>query len=248
MILERTESEGFLANAYLLADGPGGSGALVDGNGVTRPLLERAEREGVSLELILLTHHHGDHLDGLPELKQRLGVPVLAHESTAGEVGGGLVDRTLAHGDTVRVGELEVRALHTPGHAAGHLALLVDPAHCFTGDVLFKGTVGGTRAPGATGYADLRASVMDELMALPPETRIHPGHREPSTIGEEWEKNPFVRVWRGVDPEGDEPCRVRGEEATLVLWARDYDGGHKAWVRFGSGEDAIVGGSQVERG
>ena len=247
MILERTEDPRFLANAYLVADGLGGRGVLVDGNGVAGPLLERAEREAVTIDRILLTHHHGDHVAGLPELKERFGVPVLAHPLTASMVQEGLVDETLDDGDRVRVGELEIQALHTPGHAAGHLALLVDDTDCLTADVLFKGTVGGTRAPGATGYADLKASIMDRLMALPPATRVHPGHREPSTVGDEWEANPFIRAWRRLDPEGDEPCRVRGEEATLVLWAPDYDGTNKAWVRFASGEDAIVGGSQVER-
>jgi hypothetical protein len=57
-----------------------------------------------------------------------------------------------------------------------------------------------------------------------------------------------VRVWRGLDDEGDESCEVGGQEARLVLWAPDYDGGNKAWVRFSDGEDAIVGGSQVTRG
>ena len=84
-------------------------------------------------------------------------------------------------------------------------------------------------------------------MSLPSEIRIHLGHREPSTIGAEWEANPFIRVWRGLDPEGAEECRVRGEDATLVLWGPDYDGTHKAWVRYPDGRNAIVGGSQVER-
>ena len=90
-------------------------------------------------------------------------------------------------------------------------------------------------------------------MKLAPETRIHPGHREPSTIGEEWEQNPFIRIWRGLDEEGSEPCTIGPpdatdrEPATLVLWAPDYDGGNKAWVRFEDGTDAIVGGSQVKR-
>jgi hypothetical protein len=88
---------------------------------------------------------------------------------------------------------------------------------------------------------------MDVLMRLPAETTIHPGHREPSTVGAEWESNPFIRVWRGLDPEQAEPCRVRGEEATLVLWGPDYDGTHKAWVRYPDGRDQIVGGSQIER-
>ena len=91
-------------------------------------------------------------------------------------------------------------------------------------------------------------------MKLPPETRIHPGHREPSTIGEEWEQNPFVRDLArarrgGLRAVHGRPGgrRASASEATLVLWAPDYDGGNKAWVRFADGEDAIVGGSQVKR-
>jgi hydroxyacylglutathione hydrolase len=90
-------------------------------------------------------------------------------------------------------------------------------------------------------------------MKLAPTTRVHPGHRVPSTIAEEWEANPFVRVWRGLDDEGSEACSVgppdaeERQPATLVLWAPDYDGGNKAWVRFGDRRDAIVGGSQVKR-
>ena len=118
----------------------------------------------------------------------------------------------------------------------------------FTGDTLFKGSVGGVRAPGSTSFADLKRSIMDVLMQLPPETRVQPGHTDPSTIGDEWEGNQFVRLWRGLDDEGDEPCRVWGEQATLVLWGPDYDGGHKAWVRWPDGRDDIVPGSQVERG
>ena len=84
-------------------------------------------------------------------------------------------------------------------------------------------------------------------MGLTHETRIHPGHTLPSTIGAEWEHNPFIRIWRGEDPEGTEQCLARGEPATLILFGPDYDGTHKAWVRYPDGRDAIVGGSQVER-
>ena len=89
---------------------------------------------------------------------------------------------------------------------------------------------------------------MDKLMKLPPETEVHPGHTDKTTIGDEWENNPFIRIWRGLDPEGSEPCKVFGDqEATLVLLGPDYDGGHKAWVRWPDGSDDIVPGSQVER-
>ena len=109
------------------------------------------------------------------------------------------------------------------------LALLVE-GKVFTGDTLFKDSVGGVRAPGSTSYEDLQESIMGTLMKLPPETIVRPGHTDPTTIGEELETNAFIRVWRGLDPEGDEPCTALGEPATLVLFGDDYDGGHKAWV------------------
>ena len=68
-----------------------------------------------------------------------------------------------------------------------------------------------------------------------------------SAVAAEWESNAFVRLWRGLDEEGGESCRVEGEEATLVLLGPDYDGGHKAWVRWPDGRDDIVPGSRVER-
>jgi hydroxyacylglutathione hydrolase len=245
MIVERSEHPSWLSNAYLVADRPGGHGVLVDGNGVAAPLLERVERDGITITHVLVTHDHGDHVVDVRETADRFGAPVVAHAAAVGSLGGA-VD-AIADGETVTSGDLEIRALETPGHAAGHFAFLVDGTDCLTGDVLFRRTVGGTRGGGQTGFADLVRSIMERLLTLPPATRVHPGHREPTTVGEEWDENPFVRVWRGLDPEGDDRCRVAGADARLVLWADDYDGGHKAWVRSPSGEDAIVGGSQVER-
>jgi hydroxyacylglutathione hydrolase len=117
----------------------------------------------------------------------------------------------------------------------------------FTGDTLFKNSVGGVKAPGHTTYTDLRDSIMGTLMELPPDTIIYPGHSGETTVRGEWENNSFIRVWRGVDPEGSERCIALGEPATLVLLGADYDGGTKAWVRWPDGSDDIVPGSKVER-
>jgi glyoxylase-like metal-dependent hydrolase (beta-lactamase superfamily II) len=127
------------------------------------------------------------------------------------------------------------------------LAFVVDEHAVFTGDTLFKGSVGGVRAPGSTSYADLRDSIMNTLMELDAHVEVMPGHADPSTIADEWEENPFIRIWRGIDDEGTEPCTALGEPATLVLLGPDYDGGHKAWVRWPDGRDDIVPGSRVEQ-
>jgi glyoxylase-like metal-dependent hydrolase (beta-lactamase superfamily II) len=154
---------------------------------------------------------------------------------------------TIQPGESIITGGLSIDALHTPGHTAGMLSFVVNGSDVFTGDTLFKNSVGGVRAPGHTTYEDLKRSIMEGLMQLPDGTTVRPGHTDPTTIGEEWEGNAFIRVWRGLDPEGDEACTALGEPATLVLLGDDYDGGHKAWVRWPDGSDDIVPGSQVER-
>ena len=83
-------------------------------------------------------------------------------------------------------------------------------------------------------------------MALPHEMRVLPGHTDETTIGREWDENPFVRFWRGLDSGDGRACRVHGEEATLVVWSPDYDGKGKAFVRLADGDEAIVGASRIE--
>jgi hydroxyacylglutathione hydrolase len=247
MIVERTENPQWLSNAYLVADEAGGKGVLIDGNDELRPLLERAKREGIEITHILVTHPHGDHVAGLAEAQRELGsVPMVAHKDAAAAMAEE-VTQTIADGEMLSTGSLEIEAIYTPGHAAGHLAFLINGTDLFTADVLFKGTVGGTMAPGASGFADLKASVL-RLLELPAETVVHPGHREPTTVGEERAENVFVRVWGGEDEVGSEEVTVWGRPATMKLWAPDYDGGNKAWIVFADdGTEAIVGGSQVER-
>jgi glyoxylase-like metal-dependent hydrolase (beta-lactamase superfamily II) len=248
MILERAMTEQFLSNTYLVAARPGGPGFFVDAGGPVAPLLEAAQANEVTVTHILLTHHHHDHVLELGRLRTALpAAAVLAHPFEAERIDAeGIED--LHPDDELDVGGLRVRALHTPGHTAGMLSLLVGDSDVFTGDTLFKGSVGGVRAPGHSTFADIRRSIMDVLLALPPQTRIHPGHTDPTTVGEELQHNRFVRLWRGLDAEGAEPCTALGEPATLILLGDDYDGGHKAWVRWPDGSDDIVPGSQVRRG
>jgi hydroxyacylglutathione hydrolase len=258
MIVERSTHPQFISNTFLIADGRGGPAVFIDAGGPVAPLIEAADRLGLEPTHILLTHHHYDHVCEAPELLARWpGLQVLISDrerELLGAAGGGdYVTGSIEAGQTHLFGGLAVRALHTPGHTGGMLSLLVEdaevggPGAVFTGDTLFKSSVGGVKAPGHTTYADLRDSIMGTLMELPAETVIHPGHADDTTVGREWEHNAFIRIWRGLDGEGSEPCKVGGEPATLVLLGDDYDGGHKAWVRWPDGADDIVPGSRVER-
>jgi hydroxyacylglutathione hydrolase len=245
--IERSLHPKFLSNAYLVYDEPGGTAVIVDSGAPPEPLLESIERNDLTPTHLLLTHHHHDHVERNADYKERFGVEILAHPLEAARLSD--VDRTVEAGDLVlETGGLRFGALHTPGHTDGMLSFVCNGEDVFTGDTLFKGSVGGVKAPGSTTFADLKSSVMDVLLALPPQIRLHPGHTDPTTVGGELEDNAFVRVWRGLDPEGDDRCTVWDRGATLVLWAPDYDGGHKAWVRWDDdGTDDIVPGSQVVR-
>jgi len=242
MVIERSMHPRYLSNTYLVGQ-EGGAGFFVDAGGPVAPLIHAADRHEMTPTHVLLTHRHHDHVEELAKFTDRWSdLQVLAHadERVEGVTG------EMRPDETVRVGALEVRPLHTPGHTSGMLSLLVE-GNVFTGDTLFKNSVGGVRAPGHTSYADLKRSIMEVLLELAPETVIRPGHTEPTTVADEWETNAFVRVWRGLDPEGSESCTAMGEPATLILLGDDYDGGHKAWVRWPDGSDDIVPGSQVKR-
>jgi hydroxyacylglutathione hydrolase len=245
MIIERSMSDPWLSNTYVVADEPGGHAVMIDAGGPITPLLEYLRRGQLQLTHVLLTHHHHDHVAELDAvLEAQPGTPVLIHPLERDLVAG--ATGTMEPGELIESGALRIEPIHTPGHTAGMLSLLVDGSDVFTGDTLFRGSVGGVRAPGHTTYADLKSSIMDKLLKLPAHTRIHPGHTDPTTVADELEHNRFVRIWRGVDPEGSEQCRAMGEEATLILLGDDYDGGHKAWIRWPDGADDIVPGSQVQ--
>jgi len=222
VLIERSMHPEWLSNAYVLADEPGGTAVFVDSGGPLAPLHGVVEREGLRVTHLLTTHSHHDHVAGDQELVERYGLEIVK--------------------GPLSTGGLTIEALETPGHADDHLVFVANETVAFTADILFKDAVGG--GPDA---APIRASVMDVLMALPHQTRVLPGHTDETTIGREWEENPFIRYWRGDSSSIDEKVRVGGDEATLVVWSPDYDGNGKALVRFGDGREAIVGGSRVER-
>jgi glyoxylase-like metal-dependent hydrolase (beta-lactamase superfamily II) len=245
LIIEQSMHPGWLSNTWLVGDRPGGHAVLVDTGGPAGPILRKIEALKLQVTHVLCTHHHVDHISNNGLFRDRLGCQVCGHRKERDLFGG--LDRELEDGDLIETGGLRIRALHIPGHTLGQLAFLVNDEAVFTGDTLFRGSVGGTQASGHATFQEIRRSIMEVLMALPKETDAYPGHTEPTTIGREWEKNPFIRAWRGLDPTGDQRCTVWGRPATLLVRGTDYDGGTKCWVRFDDGGvDDIVPGSAVQ--
>ena len=182
--------------------------ALVDPGGDTPRLLAALDKHGVTLERILLTHGHIDHVGGAAELASRLNVPIDGpHEADRfwldelpmqsrmfgfAATPALAPSRWLADGDTVRVGDVELEVRHCPGHTPGHVVFF-EPGErvAFVGDVLFKGSIGRTDFP--QGDLDtLLDSIRGRLFPLGDDVRFVPGHGPTSTFGEERRSNPFV--------------------------------------------------------
>ena len=220
MIVERSMDSRWLSNAFVVGDEPGGVAVFVDSGAPLEPLLETVERERLTPTHVLRTHGHPDHVEHEAELARRFGIPVAT--------------------GSVETGGLRIEAIETPGHSDDGVAFVVNGELCFTGDTLFYDAVGG-------GPADVvRESVMERLMTLDHGLRVLPGHTVDTTIGREWEQNPFVRYWRGLEGEVGTACRVAGVDAVVLVESPDYDGKGKYLVRLDGGEERIVGASRVE--
>ena len=189
--------------------------AIVDPGGDLDRVLPVLEREGLTLERILLTHGHLDHAAATAELARRTGVPIEGpHEGDrfwieqlpqqAQMFGFGVGERFeptrwLVDGDEVHVGELVLAVRHCPGHTPGHVVFFHAPSQvAIVGDVLFAGSIGRTDFPGGN-HAQLIASIRERLFPLGDEVTFLPGHGPTSTFGAERRTNPFVadELFRG---------------------------------------------------
>lgn len=189
-IFEQVRTGGDRNFGYLVGDRAAGVAALVDPAFRPELLVERAEAQGLEVDLILNTHGHPDHTNGNARARDLTGARVGAHPRASPAP-----DVPLEDGETVRVGGFRLDVLHVPGHADDHLLLhLADQRVALTGDLLFVGKIGGTSTEEASRaeYESLRRA----LEALPDETTIWPGHdygcRPSSTIGIEKATNPFL--------------------------------------------------------
>jgi glyoxylase-like metal-dependent hydrolase (beta-lactamase superfamily II) len=176
---KRVETAPYGTNAYIIFHSSGKESLLVDAPGEAGRILE--ELDGTRLQTILLTHGHFDHTGSLRELADRLGVPVAAHAADAGRLPV-KPDTFLNDGDSISLGKRSMTVLHTPGHTPGSLCFLTDGI-LFSGDTLFPAGPGRTGTPDA--FRQILDSLKHKIFTLPDETRILPGHGEPTVLKKE---------------------------------------------------------------
>lgn len=191
--ITRLELEPFGTNSYILVCQATRDSLVVDAPGDADKVL--AELEGTNPRYIVITHDHFDHIVGLDELKAKLKVPVAIHPKDAGSLSFS-PDIKLAGGDTLELGKLKLRVLHTPGHTAGSVCLLLGK-YLIAGDTIFPGGPGKTGSP-----ADLKKiidSIIGKIFVLPDETEVYPGHGGSTVLGKE-RKEFAVFVSKPHDP------------------------------------------------
>lgn len=205
MFLERKPLGVYGANCYIVACDETKEAAVVDPGGEAEEVVKIVEENGLSLKHILLTHGHGDHIGAVNELKEKYDAKTYIHEDDA-EL---LMDSeknlsnmmpiepvtvegfsTVSDGEIINVGKLKLQIIHTPGHTRGCICIKVEDK-LFTGDTLFKGSIGRTDLYG--GGSDLVESLEKKICGLDGDTVVLTGHGAVTTLGYEMATNPFIR-------------------------------------------------------
>ena len=168
--------------AYLIGDEEAGLAAVVYPAWDIEKILELARKNGLRVIYAINTHHHPDHTSGNDRIVKATGTKIVAHEASRNRK-----DIAAKDGETLRLGSLELKLMHTPGHSPDHMCVLVD-GKLMTGDTLFVGECGRTDLPGGSSE-QLYDSLFNKLMKLPDHVEVYPGHnygpKPHSTLGYE---------------------------------------------------------------
>jgi len=196
----------FAEVTYLVYAPPAPDAVLVDPGAAAPEALRFAERQGLRIVALLLTHAHLDHIEGVPAATAATGAPLYLHpadaplyEAAAEQAAAfGLPappplptpDEALAHGQRLVFGPLTFEVRHLPGHAPGHVVFVAD-GFALVGDTVFRGSIGRTDLPGGD-LPTLVDGIRRQLFTLPDATVLHPGHGPETTVGWERRTNPFL--------------------------------------------------------
>ncbi|BHH82908.1 MBL fold metallo-hydrolase [Desulforhopalus sp. 52FAK] len=208
MILDQFVVGSMAVCSYIIGCEETKKAAIVDPGGDEELLLGEIDKQGLTVEYIIATHGHPDHVCGNRKLQEATGAKIIMHTadvdffekdevkqyfSMLGLEPSPPVDTIVSGGDDIKIGNLSFKVIHTPGHTPGGICLYSAP-HLITGDTLFVGGLGRTDFPGGS-HQELLESIRTELLTLPPETVVWPGHGyggSKSTIGNEAASNPFL--------------------------------------------------------
>lgn len=196
-------------NTYLAVDEETNKGFIVDPGGYNPALTKMVKDENIDIEYIILTHGHSDHICGVKEhLEDFPDAKVVADKEEepmlhdvrfnfSAEFGMPYTvdaDIYVTDGDELNVGSINLKIFHTPGHSPGGMCIYAEKENVlFSGDTLFRQSIGRTDFPGCS-FEALAESIKEKLFVLPDETQVFPGHMGPTQIGFEKRNNPFVRI------------------------------------------------------
>lgn len=208
MIIKKLRLGIYSSNCYVA--GANGEAVAIDAGVKETKIIEAASAEGLKIKYIVLTHVHIDHIAYIDELKAATGAITLAHKKDAPYMldawrnGAKLfgknsvynpVDVEVEDGDSIAVGGIIFKFIHTPGHTSGSMCILAED-NLFTGDTLFSMSIGNTSL-GDGNEALIHKSIDEKIMTLPPDTKIFPGHGIQSTVGFEKANNPYIHISGG---------------------------------------------------
>ena len=208
MILKSLVVGPIAANCYIIGDLASREGAIIDPGDEADRIMRAVEETGLHTKFLIGTHGHFDHTAAVGSLKERLACDFLLHQAdipfvkhskkTAQQWGIHIdqvpdPDRMIGDGDILKLGRLEIKVIHTPGHSPGGISLYIpEEKKVFTGDTLFQGSIGRTDFMMGS-MEQLVHSIRTRLYTLADDTVAYTGHGEPTTIGQEKETNMFVR-------------------------------------------------------